>query len=123
MLEEIAADLTNPTLGLIVLIWTAIGVVNKLLYYEAGERGGEGALESVHGLTPERADEFTHLYDRWGAPLLLLASVPVLGAVITVLGAVNGVNMLAFVVMVVISNLIRNWLIVLLVDGTVQLLQ
>ena len=123
MLEEIAADLTKPTLWLIVLIWTAIGVVNKLIYYEAGERSGEGALENIHGLTPERIDEFTHVYDRWGAPLLLLASIPILGSVITVLGAVNGVGILIFIVVVAISNLIRNWLIVLLADGTVQLLQ
>jgi membrane protein YqaA with SNARE-associated domain len=54
--------------------------------------------------------------------LLLLASVPVIGSVITVLAGADVVAMPAFVVFVVISNLVRNWLIVILAGGIVQLL-
>jgi len=118
----IIADLTNLRLWLVVLVWVAFGVFNKLVYYEAGERGGKTALNKVHGYTPERADKIHKLYDRWGSPLLLLASVPVIGSVVTVLGGVGRVALPVFIIMVVISNLVRNWLIVLLSGGVVQLL-
>jgi hypothetical protein len=32
MLENLIANLTNPTLWIVVLVWTAIGVINKLIY-------------------------------------------------------------------------------------------
>jgi membrane protein DedA with SNARE-associated domain len=123
MLDIMIADLTNTRLWVVVLIWVAIGVFNKLVYYEAGERGGKAALNKIHGYTPERAKKFHDLYDRWGSPLLLLASVPVIGSVITVLGGIGGVAMPVFIVMVVISNLVRNWLIIILSGGVMQLLQ
>ena len=122
MLDAIIADLTNPTYWLIVLALTAIGLFNKLIYYEAGQRGGESALNKIHGYTQERADELHHLYDRWGSPLLLLASVPVIGSVTTVLAGADGVALPVLVVFVVISNLVRNWLIVILAGGIAQLL-
>jgi len=122
MLDTIVADLTNGRLWLVVLVWTAIGVFNKLVYYEAGERGGNAALNKVHGFNQERADKFHNLYDRWGSILLLLASVPVIGSVVTVLGGVRRVAIPVFVIMVVISNLVRNWIIIILSGGVVQLL-
>jgi membrane protein DedA with SNARE-associated domain len=121
MLDAIIADLTNPTYWLVVLILTAIGLFNKLVYYKAGQRSGEDSLNKIHGYTPERADELHHLYGRWGSPLLLLASVPVIGSVTTVLAGADGVALRALVIFVVISNLVRNWLIIILADGAVQL--
>ena len=123
MLEELAADLTNPTLWLIVLIWTAIGVINKTIYYEAGERSGKAGLEKVHGYTQERADRFYTQYDRWGSPLLLLASVPVFGSVISVLAGADGIAMFVFIVLVALSNFVRNWLIIIIASWIVQLFQ
>jgi membrane protein DedA with SNARE-associated domain len=123
MLDTIVADLTNTRLWVVVLIWVAFGVINKLVYYEAGEHGGKTALNKIHGYTPERAEKFHNLYDRWGSPLLLLASVPVIGSVVTVLGGVGRVAMPVFIVMVVISNLVRNWLIIILSGGVVGLFE
>jgi membrane protein DedA with SNARE-associated domain len=122
MLDMIIADLTNARLWIVVLIWVAIGVFNKLVYYKAGEQGGKTALNKVHGYTPEKADKYHQLYERWGSPLLLLAAVPVIGSVVTVLGGVSRVAMPVFVIMVVISNLVRNWIIIILSGGVVQLL-
>jgi membrane protein DedA with SNARE-associated domain len=123
MLEELAATLTNPSLWLVVLVWVAIGVINKTIYYEAGERSGIVGLENIHGYTQERADRFFTQYDRWGTPLLLLASVPVYGSVISVLAGLEGVAMVVFIVLVAISNLVRNWLIIILASSIVQLFQ
>lgn len=123
MLESAVAALTNPSLWLVMLVWVAIGVINKSIYYEAGERSGKAALEKIHGYTQERADRFYAQYDHWGSPLLLLASIPVFGSVISVLAGVDRVAMLAFIVLVVISNLIRNWIIIILAGWIVQLFQ
>ena len=123
MLENLIANLTNPTLWIVVLVWTAIGVINKLIYYEAGERSGQAALEKIHGYTEERADRFYLHYDRWGSSLLLLASIPVFGSVISALAGMDGVGMFVFVALVVISNLIRNWLIIIFASGLVQSFQ
>jgi membrane protein DedA with SNARE-associated domain len=123
MLENLSANLTNPTLWIVVLVWTAIGVLNKLIYYEAGERSGKAALEKIHGYTKERADRFHSQYDRWGSSLLLLASIPVFGSVIAAMAGMDGVAVFAFIVLVVISSLVRNWLIILLAGGIVQLFQ
>ena len=81
MSENLIANLTDPTLWIVVLVWTAIGVINKLIYYEAGERSGKAALEKIHGYTEERVDRFHSQYDRWGSSLLLLASIPVMGVI------------------------------------------
>ena len=122
MLDNLIAALTNPTLWLIVLIWTAIGVFNKIIYYEAGERSGKVALEKIHGYSQERAARFYAQYDRWGSSLLLFSSIPIFGAVISVLAGVDRLAMFAFVVLVVISLLVRNWLIIIVSSGIVLLL-
>lgn len=122
MLDSIIADLTNTRLWVVVLIWAAIGVFNKLVYYEAGQKGGKAALNKIHGYTPEKAEKYHQLYERWGSPLLLLASVPVIGSVMTVLGGVGRVALPGFIIMVAISNLVRNWLIIIVSGGVVGLL-
>ena len=122
MLDIVIADLTNTRLWLVVLAVTAFGLFEKLVYYQAGKRGGSAALNKVHGFTPERADQFNRIFERWGSLLRLLASVPVIGSVMTVISGISGVAMPVFIVFVVISNLIRNWLLVILSGGVVQLL-
>jgi membrane protein DedA with SNARE-associated domain len=122
MLETLFVDLTDLRLWLIVLAVSAFGVADKLVFYYAGQRHGKAALNDIHGFTPERAEKFHQLYARWGSLLLLLASVPVIGSAITVLGGVGGVSRTLFIVLVSISNLVRNWLIVILSGGIVALL-
>jgi membrane protein DedA with SNARE-associated domain len=122
MLKTLFVDLTDLRLWLIVLAVSTIGVADKLVYYYAGQRGGQDALNKIHGFTPERAQKLHNLYDRWGSILLLLASVPVIGSAMTVLGGVGGVSRNLFIVLVSISNLVRNWLIVILSGGIVALL-
>lgn len=123
MLQTLFVDLTDLRLWLIVLTVSAFGVADKLVYYYAGQRHGKDALNKIHGYTPERAEKLHRIYDRWGSLLLLLASVPVIGSSMTVLGGVGGVGRNLFIVLVFISNLVRNWLIVILSGGIAQLLQ
>jgi membrane protein DedA with SNARE-associated domain len=123
MLETLFVDLTDLRLWLIVLAVSAFGVADKLVYFYAGQRGGKNALNKIHGYTPERAEKLHNLYDRRGSLLLLLASVPIIGSAMTVLGGVGGVGRNVFIVLVSISNLVRNWLIVILAGGIAGLFQ
>ena len=122
MWDFLLASLTNPRLWVLVLGITIFGVIEKAVFYEAGKRSGKAALNKVHGYTEERAEKFHRLYERWGAVLLLLASVPVIGSVTTVLGGVSGVTLPVFIILVAISNLLRNWLLVLAAEGLVDLI-
>ena len=121
MLENLIADLTNPTLWLIVLGMTIFGVADRLVFYQAGKRGGKEALDKIHGHSPERVNDLHSLYDRWGSLLFLITSVPVIGSSLTVLCGMKGISLPIFIVLTVISYLVRNWLIVLLSSGVVRL--
>ena len=123
MLDNLIADLTNPIYWLVVLAFTIFGLANRLIFYYAGKRGGKDALDKVHGHTPERADQLHSLYDRWGSLLFLITSVPVIGSSLTVMGGMKGAALPLFIVFAVISYLVRNWLIVLLSSGVVDLFQ
>lgn len=123
MLQTLIVDLTDLRLWLIVLAVSAIGVANKFVYYEIGKRHGKDALSKVSGYTPERAQKFQRLYARWGKSLLLLASIPVIGPAMAVLGGVGGISKSLFILLAAISSVVRNWLIVILSGGIVQLLK
>jgi membrane protein DedA with SNARE-associated domain len=123
MLDAMIADLTNPIYWLVVLAFTIFGLANRLVFYQAGKRGGEDVLDRIHGYSPERVDNLHSLYDRWGSLLFLITSIPVIGSSLTVLCGMKGVSLPIFIVLAVISYLIRNWLIVLLSSGAVGLFQ
>lgn len=123
MLDNLIADLTNPTLWLVVLAFTIFGLANRLIFYQAGKRGGIEALDKVHGYSPERVNQLHSLHDRWGSLLFLITSVPAIGSALTVLSGMKGVSLPIFIVIAVISYLARNWLIVLLSGGVVHLFQ
>lgn len=123
MLDNLIADLTNPVLWLIVLGITIFGVADRLVFYYAGKRGGDDALDKIHGHSPERVDKLNSLYDRWRMFLFMITSVPVIGSSLTVLGGMKGVSVPLFVVFAVISYLLRNWLIVFFSSGVVGLFQ
>ena len=123
MLDNLIADLTNPIYWLVVLAFTIFGMANRLVFYHAGKRGGEDALDKVHGYSPERVDDLHSLYDRWGSLIFLITSIPVIGSSLTVLCGMKGVSLPFFIVLTVISSLVRNWSIVLVSSGFGQLFQ
>jgi membrane protein DedA with SNARE-associated domain len=123
MLDNLIADLTNPIYWLVVLAFTIFGLANRLVFYHAGKHGGKDALNKVHGFSPEGVDHLHSLYDRWGSLLFLITSVPVIGSALTVLGGMKGFSLPFFIVLAVISYLVRNWLIVILSNGVVQWLR
>ena len=112
MLDNLITDLTNPTLWLIVVGLTAFGVGYRLVLYHTGKRGGNDALDKVHGYSPERSDHLRSLHERWGLLIFLVTSVPEIGSSPTMLGVMKGVSLPIFIVLAVISYLVRMDLVV-----------
>jgi hypothetical protein len=48
--------LLDPTIWIMVLIVSLLGVVTKRAYYNVGKRGRDSALEHIPRITPERWD-------------------------------------------------------------------
>ena len=114
MLEILIADLTDLRLWLFVLIVSAIGLAEKLAFYRAGQRSAGADLSTIPGINAERRARLETMFQTRGTYILLLASIPGIGAATTAVAGNVGVAIIAFILWVTISNLIRNWLIVIL---------
>jgi membrane protein YqaA with SNARE-associated domain len=114
MLEILIADLTDLRLWLFVLIVSAVGLAEKLAFYRAGQRSADADLSRVPGINLERRTRLEAMFMNRGTYILLLASIPGIGAAMTAVAGNVGVAIATFVIWVTISNLIRNWLIVIL---------
>ena len=114
MLDTLVADLTDVRLWLFVLIVTAFGLAEKFAIYRAGRRTAEADLSSMPGINEERRIRLETMFQTRGPYVLLIASIPGIGAAAAAIAGAFGVTTAAFVIRVTISNLIRNWLIVIL---------
>jgi len=114
MAETMITDLTDLRLWLIVLVWTAVGVAEKLAFYRVGQSSANADLSNVPGINQERRARLETYFHERGSYILLLASIPGIGAATSAVAGNVGVGMLTFVIWVTISNLIRNWLIIFL---------
>jgi membrane protein YqaA with SNARE-associated domain len=89
--------LLNPGAWLPVLLFSAVGSAGNLAEYYLGRGGSDVLTSGTSKITPERWQQIEGLYQKFGAPLLLLSAVPGLG-------------------------LPRNWLLVLFVYVGIDLL-
>jgi membrane protein DedA with SNARE-associated domain len=121
MLETLFVDLTDLRLWLIVLIVSVLGLVEKLAIYRAGRESAKADLSDVPGFYPERRARIEAMFQTRGTYILLLASIPGIGAAIAAVAGNVGVATAVFVFWVAISNLTRNWLIVILSGQLVSL--
>jgi len=93
---------------------TAVRLAEKLALYRAGQRSAKAALSDVPGFNPERRARLEAMFQTRGTYILLLASIPGIGAATAAVAETVGVATALFVFWVTISNLIRNWLLVIL---------
>ena len=114
--------LIDPTMWIMVLIVSLVGVATKLAYYNIGKRGKDSVLEHIPRITPERWESLGASYEKRGSVMLLLASIPVIGSAIAAAAGAFEARVGMFVVLVLISNLIRNWLLVIVFGKTLALL-
>ena len=105
----------------IVVIISLLGVVAKLVYVGIGKGGRVAILEHVPKLETERLDEIQERYESGGARILLLSSIPGLGSAIAAVAGWLETPVPTFVVLVFISNLIRNGLLVVVLEKGISL--
>lgn len=115
------AILLDIKVWLVVLIVSALGTAATLAYYYLGREGGRAVMDRLPQITPERWDRATNLYQRVGSRLLVLSSVPVIGAVLQAAAGALGVGLDVYIVWVLLSRVLRNWILLLLFDQTLQL--
>lgn len=121
MLDTLVSDLTDLRLWLLVLLVTAVGLAEKLAIYRAGQGTAEADLSSIPGVNQDRRDKFEEMFRTKGSYILLLASIPGIGAAMAAVAGYVGVTTPTFVLWVTISTLTRNWLLVIL-SGQLALL-
>jgi membrane protein YqaA with SNARE-associated domain len=114
--------LLDPTLWFMVIVVSIVGVATKLVYYRIGSRGKDSVVDHVPRLTPERWEQVKEQYNHRGALALLLASIPVIGSALAAAAGVFSTSLGTFVILVLVSNLIRNWIIVFLFGQTISYL-
>ena len=71
-------------------------------------RGREAILDHIPNLEPERLESIEERFKESSEPMLLLSSIPGLGSAIAASAGLLHTPLLTFVVLVLISNLIRN---------------
>jgi membrane protein DedA with SNARE-associated domain len=113
MLDVLLADLTSLRLWIIVLVLSAIGIIEKTAIFYASEHKGDGVLDDLPGLTPRRKEQTKNLSERWGSKSMILASIPLIGTAVTAVAGVGHVRRVTFFLLVTMSYLIRNWLIII----------
>lgn len=115
------SDPGNLGFWVTVLLISVVGVLTKLVYFRIGQGGREAILEHIPNLEHERLEAIEDRFDSGGSRVLLLASIPVLGSAIAASAGLFQTPLLTFVLLVLISNVIRNGLVIFVFDQGIQL--
>ncbi|HET6443708.1 MAG TPA: hypothetical protein VFI27_03930 [candidate division Zixibacteria bacterium] len=106
--------LTDPKIWLVILILSILGAFARLANYYAGQHGRD-TIESLYPrIGPDTWDRVLQAYGHLGRLPLLVASIPIIGTLLTVGAGMIGVSRTSFLVWVTLSKVIRNWILVLL---------
>lgn len=107
--------LTDPQIWLVILVISALGSLARLANFYAGQRGKE-KIEAVYTrIKPETWENVLGYYRRMGPLPLLVASIPFVGTVLTIGAGMAGIGRNSFLLWVMISKVIRNWILVLII--------
>jgi membrane protein YqaA with SNARE-associated domain len=107
--------LTDPQIWLIVLVISILGSLARLANFYAGRRGKEKIETVFTQIKPETWDNVLGAYQRLGPLPLLVASIPFIGTVLTIGAGMAGIGRNSFILWVMSSKVIRNWILVLII--------
>ena len=110
--------LLDPVAWLIVFAFSLLGSLGNLALYEVGKQGVDAIRKRFPRIKDEQWLRVKGLYDNYGAWILLLSGIPVLGSLLTTAAGVFGVPRPAFLILVTIGKMLRNWLLAILLYGT-----
>jgi membrane protein YqaA with SNARE-associated domain len=106
--------LTDPKIWLLILVFSVLGALARLTNYYAGNRGKDTIENFAPGVKQETWDRVLKWYQRLGPLPLLISSIPLIGTVLTIGAGMAGIGRNSFLVWVVVSKVIRNWILVLI---------
>jgi membrane protein YqaA with SNARE-associated domain len=110
--------LLDPIAWLVVVGFSLLGGVGNLALYQVGRQGVDAIRQRFPRIKDEQWLRVKGLYERYGAWILLLSGIPVLGSMLTTAAGAFDVPRPAFLLLVTISKILRNWLLVILAAGT-----
>ncbi len=101
-----------PALGynvwLSFLAATAGNYLGALLNYYVGLKGGEFVLSRYFKISPEQLDQANKRYERWGAPVLIMSWVPIVGDPLTIVAGVLRLDLWVYSFWIVLGKALRN---------------
>jgi membrane protein YqaA with SNARE-associated domain len=109
---DFVRTLLNLRLWLLVLLVSGFGTAGNLGPYYLGKRGVQEVFARFPRLEGERWARVETAFQQRGASLLVLAGTPTFGLVLTAAAGALGIERNAFLRWVMLSKVIRNWLIV-----------
>jgi membrane protein YqaA with SNARE-associated domain len=114
--------LLDSEIWLLVLVVSALGMVAPLTYYFVGQRGTDAVLARFPQISQEQWDRAHKFYQEYGSWSLFFSSIPMAGLLLCTAAGVLGIRILTFAWWVLLGRIVRNWLILILFDQTLQLL-
>ena len=113
--------LLEPKAWLLVAVVTLVGTASNVILYKLGKEGTEIVLQRFPRIKPERLYRAQELVEERGSWILLLSGIPGLGAVLVTAAGILEVRLSAFLLWVLISLGLRNWLVLIAVVEGYQL--
>jgi membrane protein YqaA with SNARE-associated domain len=110
--------LTEPEAWLLIVAFSVLGSVGNLALYQVGKQGIDAIRQRFPRIKDEQWLRVKGLYDKYGAWILLLSGIPVLGSMLTTAAGAFDVPRPMFLLLVTIGKILRNWLLVILAAGT-----
>jgi membrane protein YqaA with SNARE-associated domain len=107
---------------LFVVGLSVLGTAATLAYYYLGKEGYEAVLKRFPQIERGQWDRVQSLYDRYGAILLFLSSIPMIGVLLTTAAGALGIRIVVFFSWVLLGRLARNVAVLLLLDQAAGLL-
>ena len=93
----------------------------NLILYKLGQGGTEAVLQRFSRINPKRLYRARELVDERGSWILLLSGIPGLGMVLVTAAGILGTRLIKFLLWVLISLWVRNWLVLIAVVEGYQL--
>jgi membrane protein YqaA with SNARE-associated domain len=107
--------LLEPNAWLLVAVVTLVGTASNVILYKLGKGGTEAVLQRIPRINPERLYRAQDLVEERGSWMLLLSGIPGLGMVLVTGAGILEVRLSAFLLWVLISLGVRNWLVLIAV--------
>lgn len=110
-----AQVILEPWAWLLVILLSLLGVVGNLTLYKLGKEGKEAVASRFPRIDLARFRRAGELFETRGSWILLLSSVPGLGLLLSTAAGAFGVKTHEFLLWVMVSKIVRNWLLLIIV--------